>query len=242
MNVMIRVVSLSNAAERRSLFIDMAKDTTLSWAFLDAHVSAAEYLTNDPNEQIRMVRRQLQPAEVGCYSSHVDIWRMFLKSEHDLLFVFEDDVVIDWRYIEFLASHDFDTIGFHYIKLFNKVPARQRLVRSPFLSTYYHLVQNKTPSLGTQAYLLTRKAAQILFAHCRVIRRPLDQELDRGWAHGIPSLSIVPSPAFERFTPSTIGEKRFIKRRRLERMRPRTLFENARRIAYNLITAPGHPS
>lgn len=238
---MIRVVSLATAFERRSHFSASAAGTSLPWAFSDAHTACCEPLLNDAPAQLARIGRPLGSAEIGCYSSHVSIWREFLDSDAKVLVVFEDDVVVDWRFVEHLLSFDLCKAGVMHLRLFNKVPCKYVLLASPFMGRYHHLIRNKKFALGTQAYVLTREGAGVLQRHCRVIVRPIDVEIDRAWAHGVPSLTIVPSPVFERFVGSTIGLERFEARRASVRFHVYRLSEVLRRVLYNVRFALSPP-
>jgi glycosyl transferase family 25 len=56
---------------------------------------------------------------------------------------------------------------------------------------------------------MTREGAERFVRHCREVRRPLDDELDRSWEHGVACLGIFPFPLIEQSTASTIGPARF---------------------------------
>lgn len=206
---LVRVISLAGHRARRDRFARAAEDAPLLWSFFDAHEASSLAVSPGRSRLSPHYGRSLTASEIGCFSSHVAVWRAFLGSAARLLFVFEDDTVVDWDYVGFLSRVDFAGMGLDYVRLFNKTPVKQVPFVSPFLSKYHHLTWNLQRPLGTQAYLLTRKGAEILVRHCAVIRRPIDQEMDRAWSHGLPSLTLHPSPVFERFAESTIGETRF---------------------------------
>lgn len=209
---MIRIISMADQVDRRTQFDAHAHTTQLPWSYFDAHTRPMACLTDDKKAQMRIAGRTLTTGELGCYSSHVAIWKEFLASGQPQLLVLEDDVVVDWPYIEFLCRHDFRDTGIDYLRLFAKIPAPYRLMRSPFLSTYYHLVRYLDYALGTQAYLLTPEGASRLAAHCDIIRRPIDVEMGRVWDHSVPNYGILPSPVYERFGQSSIGSDRFPRR------------------------------
>jgi glycosyl transferase family 25 len=71
------------------------------------------------------------------------------------------------------------------------------------------LIEYLDRPLGTQGYLMTREGAERFLRHCRVVRRPLDDELDRSWEHGVPCLGLFPFPLIEQSTASAIGPARF---------------------------------
>src|SRR3546814_3249062 len=62
---------------------------------------------------------------------------------------------------------------------------------------------------GTQGYLITRKAAAVFAERFGAVRRPVDDEMDRSWSHGVRNLAVFPFPIMERAQKSGIGLKRF---------------------------------
>jgi glycosyl transferase family 25 len=56
---------------------------------------------------------------------------------------------------------------------------------------------------------------------CRTIKRPIDDQMDRSWEHGIRNLALFPAPVIEEFVESGIGAARFDKRRSKAFLAPR---------------------
>jgi glycosyl transferase family 25 len=205
----VQVVSLLSARERRESFAAFAAGSSIPWSFLDASAELGPRLRYDANIARRVHGRTLSAGEIGAYSSHVAIWRSLLESNQRQVIVFEDDVVADWPLIARLATIDFSEMGIDYLRLFTKIPARFRKLRSPFFDQYHHLIRFTGFALGTQAYLLTRDGARRLLSHAAQIECPVDAFMDKYWQHGVPNIALYPFPVFERFDASTIGESRF---------------------------------
>ncbi len=238
---MIKVVSLASDAERRRVFTASAETSQL-WSFLDAHTSAHADLDVDVPRMRTVAGRELKRSEIGCYSSHYSAWKLFLDSDSKQLIVFEDDAMIDWTYIDFIAGQDLGALGVHYLKLFVKVPGRFRRIKSPFLDPYHHLVQYLGPAFGTQAYVLSRHGAAVLVDKLRRVSLAVDHAMDCSWEHGLPTLAIFPSPVIERFIPSTIGDARFTpdSATRMEQFRTHALvrLEQVRRLTLGFAPKP----
>lgn len=205
---MISVINLPDAAHRRSTFEQHAKvaNTTLEWSFFPASRQLHPELVYD--ERLAVIRRgrKLHLRELACYSSHYALWRSFLETDKDQLLVLEDDVVLDWAFMQRLLSLDLGGSGIHYLKVFNKNMTPYQAVSNDFLGRW--LIDCRGFAYGAQAYVLTRTGAARFLKHCQQVSRPIDDELDRSWAHGIPNLSVFPSPAFEQLSPSSIGAER----------------------------------
>lgn len=205
----VLVISLPEATDRRARFTDRARGTAIPWTWFDAHRGLAPGLTHDPDEAIVAKGRPLDPGELGCYSSHYAAWRMFLESGAPQLLVLEDDTIVDWGFLEKLATVDLQTAGVRYLRLYAKRPCGFREVLRDAIQQQRTLIEYLDRPLGTQGYLMTRDGAQRFLQHCRRVRRPLDDELDRSWDHGIPCLCIFPFPVIEQSAASSIGEARF---------------------------------
>ena len=226
------VISLPDAADRRAAFADRARVTSIPWTWFDAHRELAPGLTHDPDEAIVAKGRPMYPGELGCYSSHYAAWSMFLESGASRMLVLEDDTIVDWGFLETLVTVDLQAAGVHYLRLYAKRPCALREVLRNAIEQQRTLVEYLDRPLGTQGYVVTREGAERFVRHCRRVMRPLDDELDRSWEHGVPCLGIFPFPLLEQSTSSTIGPARFerftipgrlLARRQAMKMRDRAL-------------------
>jgi glycosyl transferase family 25 len=203
------VISLPDAADRRATFTERARGTPVRWDWFDAHRQLGPGLTHDPDEVIVAKGRPMYPGELGCYSSHYAAWRMFLESRAPQMLVLEDDTIVDWGFLEKLVTVDLQAAGIPYLRLYAKRPCAFREVLRDAVERQRTLVEYLDRPLGTQAYVMTRAGAERFVRHCREVRRPLDDELDRSWEHGVACLGIFPFPVIEESTASTIGPARF---------------------------------
>jgi glycosyl transferase family 25 len=151
--------------------------------------------------------RTLYPREIACYSSHYATWAKMLHEDADQVLIIEDDVVLDWEFVKILCSQNLSSLGINYLKLFNKNITPFRLLTDNFHRRC--LIDCRGFAHGMQAYMLTRSGAERYLEICKTIRRPVDDEMDRSWAHGVPNLAVFPFPAFERHGASTIGTVRY---------------------------------
>ena len=201
------VISLQGAENRRKRFQASVAESEKVEIF-DAITSLSPYLSYSENAAIACKGRPLSRGELGCYSSHFTVWKKFLSSKSDSAIVLEDDVIADWTalslIVDFARSHP--EIG--YLRLYAKRPCAMHILAEG-IAGGRAVVDYRGFAYGTQAYYLTRAAAVRLVDHCRKVRRCVDDEMDRSWAHGIPNLAIFPFPVFEASFGSTIGEARY---------------------------------
>lgn len=205
----VMVVSLESAATRRKAFAARAAGTSLAWRFFDACTGPVSGMTIDEPAIRRNKGRPMSKGEIGCYASHFSIWQDMVARGVRQAIVLEDDTVVDWAYLEPLARTDLHAEGIDYLRLYAKRPTWQRVVRSDFLQHSRAVVELVGLAYGTQGYAITLEGARRLAAHCSTVRRPIDDEMDRSWAHGLPNLALYPAPILEAAIVSDIGNSRF---------------------------------
>ena len=205
----IRVISLPAAVERRQAFTRAAAAAGCEWEFFDAHATPVSGLGYDERRVAGIYGRRLHPGELGCYSSHFELWRWLVEADYEQLIVLEDDVVVDWEFIREIGALRLAARGIEYLRLFAKMPAPWRFVASPYFDRYRHLIRFTGYALGTQAYVLSKAGAERLIRHGSNIEAPVDVYMDRTWEHGLLNLAVYPFPVYERHQRSSIGEGRF---------------------------------
>ncbi|WP_120077442.1 glycosyltransferase family 25 protein [Aurantiacibacter odishensis] len=205
----IRVISMSDAAERREAFAQRTEGISASWSFFDACTSLHSTLRYDAAEVRSTYGRELSKGEIGCYSSHYALWEELLRSDADQYLILEDDVLVDWAMVDALCATDLGTRGLHYLRLFYKYPVRHMVRQRDFVSDRHQLVELFGWSKGTQGYIVTRRGAEILHEACARLQMPIDDQMDRSWVHGLPNMTIFPAPLIEQTLPSQIGDDRY---------------------------------
>lgn len=200
---------MDDATERRDRFAARAIGTIVPWAFVRAHSALHPGLSYREADAILAKGRPLRRGEIGCYSSHYAAWTDLQADAVDQYIVLEDDVIVDWAFIAKIVDLDFHRIGIDYLRLYYKSPVRASLVQPQFVEQNRAIVELNGPAFGTQGYVITKAGARRLLDHCRIVRRPVDDEMDRSWVHGLRNLAIFPFPILEEATPSGIGEARY---------------------------------
>ena len=199
---------MPNADARRRTFSRDAQDARHDWEFFSAYSAVASPLVYDKELAKRRFGRELHPGELGCYVSHYKLWEWFAASDFDQLIVFEDDVLVDWMAINEIAKHNLAALEIDLVKLYatHDFKIKEKLYR--FASPHAHLLRVKGLILGTQGYVLSRKAARELLRVAKQIYLPIDWVMARYWDYGVPNYCYFPFPVIERFVPSAIGDER----------------------------------
>jgi glycosyl transferase family 25 len=234
--IAVRVISLAGSDRRRRM-AEQLDPLGLEWSFFDACTSPSPALAYDPERAEQVHGRPLTQGEVGCFSSHYELWRWFAgESGADLLVILEDDLIIDPVFFARLAEARAAMGTIDYLRLYAKVPAGVRR-EGPFLQR--HVARFSGRAYGTQAYLLTRGGARRFLHAIRRIERPIDDEMDRFWVHRLPIRAVFPFPVMEVAYGSTIeavrrGDTTLPRLKRLRWLGIRGV-EKARRHAADLV-------
>lgn len=205
----VYVISMAGSRERRRRFSRHAEDCGLEWQFFDAHTKLAADLSYDEEVAIANHGRPLTAGELGCYSSHYSVWQNFLKTEDEKCVILEDDVVVDWAGVQLVANMELTSFGINYLRLYHKRPGRMQVLASDFGRRSLHIVELFDKAYGTQGYIICRSAAEMFCGTFSDVVRPIDDQMDRYFDHGVRNLSVYPSLLFEESVPSEIGSSRF---------------------------------
>ena len=205
----IVVISMADAADRRRRFEERAREARVPWTFHTASTSLHPALSYDEKSAIVAKGRPLRSGEIGVYSSHYELWSNLQTDDADQYVVLEDDVIVDWTFLSKLAQADLGGMGIDYLRLYYKFPIRAAVVKEDFLERARSIVELDGTAFGCQGYVVTKAGARILCDHCQAVSRPIDDEMERTWVHGLRNLSVFPFPVIEESGPSTIGNTRF---------------------------------
>ncbi len=205
----IFVVSMRSAAQRRYDFVGNGIPKSMNWDFFDAHENLHAGLHYDEDKAIIAKGRPLKAGELGCYSSHHALWQKLAEDDADQYLILEDDVLPDWSFIKPFIAEDHGEAGRDYVRLYYKKPAPSRILQKDFICRTTRLIELSGYCFGTQAYLLTKNGARRFLARTSVVNRPIDDQMDRSWVHGVRNLAVFPFPVLERAIPSEIGTDRF---------------------------------
>ena len=134
--------------------------------------------------------KRTNPAEIGCYFSHIKALSEFLASGDSHGLILEDDVAFtpdastliatalrhaaEWDILRLSALHD---------------PVR---VKVRALDARHALCVDLTKQTGAGAYVVNRRAAQVLVKRLLPMSLPYDHAFDHEWSMGLVSLSLHP--------------------------------------------------
>lgn len=231
-NVAVYVISMVDSVERRRRFSRHAEDCGMDWQFFDAHTALGEGLAYEEQRALINHGRLLTAGELGCYSSHYGVWKHLMDSGDDRCIVLEDDVIVDWAGLKLLVNSDLSSHDVEYLRLYHKKPGRMKTYVADFPRRSLHIVELFDKAYGTQGYLITRSAARKFLELFDDVVRPIDDQMDRYFAHGVPNLSMYPFLLIEESVASEIGVSRFTRKAKIKTMRQARLDKRSRNYAY----------
>jgi glycosyl transferase, family 25 len=190
------LINLERATGRRARM--EAQLATMDLAYVringvDGKARAEELLrTVDLPAFERNLGRRILMGGIGCYHSHLAVWRQFLDSGRPVALILEDDVVF---HDDFLSAVDlalkaeahWDMLKLNCIRA--KLPICQGLVGRYRLNAYVG------PATGTGAYLIHRATVERLLPRMLPITRATDHEINRFFVHDFRLFGLEPFPS-----------------------------------------------
>ena len=209
----IFVISLARAANRRAAISARLNALGLKYEIVDA----VDGKSADPAAYRRRLRqniarrkwsRELQPAEIGCYLSHYNLWWRVADEEIPCALVLEDDADVADDFAAVVA--DVLTLNCNW-DVVHLAARRPELVETAFRGLAgrdYIFGRYKRRLLWAHAYLISLTGARKLLNICREISEPIDHAWGHWWWTGLAFYCVAPELARQTETESTIGGNR----------------------------------
>jgi len=137
--------------------------------------------------------------ELGCYLSHQNVLKKFLKTEEDFALVCEDDIEFNQNIIEIINSAINSGISFDLLRLNgggNRFKEKGFPLKLKKIHKEFYISLNLGFKPGTGCYLINRSGAQIILNKLDKMSLPLDHAMDRDWILNYRSLCVTPSPVY----------------------------------------------
>lgn len=214
----IYVISLDDQQKRRAAITEQLHGLGLEFEFFDAVRGSDDpwrHFARTSTWQYRLnTRRDPLPNEVGCYASHLSMWKRCAESGEPIV-IMEDDFVAHDTFptaIE-VADRLIDRHGFIRFEPFKRDP---RLTRSKhgankvLTSGQFELFYLSDPPLCLTAYAVSPESARALAVASETLIGPVDKFVQRTWDHGEPIFALNPASATvsKQAEASTIGDRR----------------------------------
>jgi glycosyl transferase family 25 len=211
----IYVINLASSTQRMQAISEHLHSLGLAFERVEAvwgkDLSERE-LANlySPQANHQRFYRPLSAGEIGCYASHLNVWRAMVDGCVPLALVLEDDMELDARMPVLLQAMEAmeATQAWDMVKLVGMRPA-EAARKWPFIEGFDWVDCKRLPS-QTGAYVIRLSGATKLARRAAPFSRPIDVELRHHWEFDLKVLALSPYPAREAPTAqlTTIGFSR----------------------------------
>ena len=215
----IFVISLRKASARRAEASRQMAACGESFEFFDAVEGArghSDWFSGIDHRLFRLntLRRDPRPEEIGCYASHLSLWKWAISHDRPVV-ILEDDFQLEPSFAEVIGDLAPLVNEFGYIRLQSMHrpraplkrlrPAARKVRRHNGLTVHYL----SDPPLYALAYAVSPRAARSLANASRTLFAPVDKFIQQTWIHRTPIFCL--SPAVVGVSPqsviSTIGDR-----------------------------------
>lgn len=139
----------------------------------------------DSSQYNRIMSIPADNGSIGCYMSHIKVWKEFLKSQYKYAIVMEDDVTFDpAKFANVVSSIKTHTFGEWDIISFNLAHDGWPVHIHNITGTEHSLVKYRRRISLTGCYMITRSGAIKLLKKALPIKMPVDYYFVRSWELG----------------------------------------------------------
>ncbi|MEM1317362.1 MAG: glycosyltransferase family 25 protein, partial [Pseudomonadota bacterium] len=189
----IYIINLDRSPERLEMQQQQLDRLGLSFERVEAVDGSTLDLPHPALDEAGFRRRHgktINPNELGCTLSHIRAIETFAKSQHDYAVILEDDADLSDAFESVVNATIEQSRRWDLVKL-NRRHSGAPVMIAP-LTPNHRLVVYLTKQSGGVGYRINRKAAEALLKGLLPMRIPYDHEFDRGHAHGLTVLGVVP--------------------------------------------------
>ena len=192
----IYVISLARAKQRRNRVASEFERVGMDYAIyegIDGQLSSEELLANfDLRAWSRNMGGPLSLGHLGCYMSHVKLWKQVANGDDAIVLICEDDVVFSAGFPTALVAALSMQCKWDIVR-FSCVRAKGKLLQD--FSGQFRLNAYWGSFTGNGCYLIKRNVAARLADSFLPIRRAHDHELNRFFFHNIRLMGLEPFTA-----------------------------------------------
>ena len=218
-HVKIFVISLRTAGVRRAEASEQMAKFGVPFEFFDAIEGAAGHADWFKGIDHRLFaintrRHDPTPGEIGCYASHLALWKWAIDHDRPVV-ILEDDFQLEPGFADVIDNLEPLVNEFGFIRLQSMHgprallkrlrPAAREVLRRDGLSVHYL----SDPPLYALAYAIGPEAARTLTQASTTLFAPVDKFLQHTWIHRTPIY--VLDPPVVKMSPqaeiSTIGDR-----------------------------------
>ena len=174
----IYFINLDKSKDRLDMMLEYGKNLNLKLKRFPA-VYGKDLNTDKLIEKgILDKNNKLNKGEIGCFLSHINIWKEAIKKNYEHILILEDDIIFT------------DNFKNNFNKYYNQVPndwdiihlggsrIKGKLINKNIIKPIFNEKPNyETNNMGTYAMLLSRKGIKKLLDIMIPIKKPIDLEI-----------------------------------------------------------------
>ena len=180
------LINIEHATERRQQMDEQLARLDIPYTLISATQGD---LLSDPIEGFDDIGFKIRTGkyrnkrEIGCYFSHVNALKAFLKTSSDYALILEDDALLPDNLVPLIHSAIDSSTPWNLLRLSST--REGKYIDLEALIDGHKLVIDTRVLKSTAAYMVSRHAAQRYLDRLLPMRWPYDVALDRDWSIGI---------------------------------------------------------
>ncbi|BCN22999.1 glycosyltransferase family 25 protein [Vibrio alfacsensis] len=208
MPIKIFVINLKESTERREQMSSIL--SSVNFEFFDA-----ENVKSDPQHSIyrlydadkcqKYKGYQLTAPELGCWASHIALWRHCVKIQESIL-ILEDNIELFGDLNAQLDNIQSFVNKYGLLKLGNIFERQHLKIQS--IDENYEIISNLKGACGTSAYAITPEVAVQYLSQIDGFFEPVDDFMDNEWRTKQTIYSYHPQLVSRSNATSTIGKRK----------------------------------
>lgn len=191
----IWMINLDNAEERYTRMSEQLNAMGLSFnrfAAIDGKTQAGNLKAQvDKPFYERYMGQQILPGKIGCYFSHLAVWKKLVESGAPIGLILEDDVVF---HEDFGTALDLALAGSEHWDLLKLNSTRAKFPIGQGKMGEYRLNAYLGRFTGNGCYLLKRETAVRLIPDLEEMKLAFEHEIGRYFAHNYRQYGLQPFP------------------------------------------------
>ena len=184
----IYVINLPQSTARKSAISSQLNDIGVDFEIFRAVDGRTDELPSwpryDEEKAIQTKCWPLNAGQLGCFYSHVRLWRCCVESGRPLIVIEDDALILKDAFQRFLEQCHQIPERFGCVRLFTHRRRQFRLLATEQIAGLALNLYNKG-HITTTGYYLQPSAAEVLLSHADNFFLPVDLYLDRFWQHGV---------------------------------------------------------
>ncbi len=188
----IFVISLPTSHARRASAASQLHKFGLDFEFFQgvfgSHVLDRYFDGYDEEQFLRNTGRMMCDGEIGCYASHLALWKKCVELDEPIV-IMEDDFLLLDAFPESIRQLDRNVHQYGYIRL--QEEGRARKLKEKECGNFVLWRFTKAPH-GAMCYGISPSVAAVFIEQSNILTAPIDVYVKKFWSHNQPIYGLSP--------------------------------------------------